>query len=52
MATTAAGPLLLCYDGSDGAYRAIGTAGALFPGQRAVVLHVWTPMAVRSGPTP
>jgi nucleotide-binding universal stress UspA family protein len=40
------GPILICYDRSDGARRAIGVAGALFPGRRAVVLHVWSPIAL------
>jgi nucleotide-binding universal stress UspA family protein len=40
------GPILLCYDRSDGARRAIETAGALFPGRKTVVLHVWSPIAV------
>jgi nucleotide-binding universal stress UspA family protein len=40
------GPILLCYDRSDGARRAIEVAGAQFPGRRAVVLHVWSPIAV------
>ncbi len=33
-------PVLICYDGSDGAHRAIGAAAALLPGRRAVVLNV------------
>jgi nucleotide-binding universal stress UspA family protein len=43
-------PILLCYDRSAGSRRAIATAGALFPGAEAVVLHVWTPLAVLFGP--
>jgi nucleotide-binding universal stress UspA family protein len=39
-------PILLCYDRSDGARHAIATAGALFPGRKAVVLHVWSPISV------
>jgi nucleotide-binding universal stress UspA family protein len=39
-------PILLCYDRSDGARRAIEVAGTLFPGRKAVVLHVWSPVAV------
>jgi nucleotide-binding universal stress UspA family protein len=39
-------PILLCYDGSPGAKHAIKTAGALFPGHAAVVLHVWSPVAL------
>lgn len=38
-------PILLCYDGSPGAQRAIHVAGALFPGREAVVLHIWRPLA-------
>lgn len=39
-------PILICYDNSDGARRAIETAGALFAGRTAIVLHVWSPIAV------
>ena len=46
MSPSATEPILLCYDRSDGARRAIETAGALFPGRRAIVLHVWSPMVV------
>jgi nucleotide-binding universal stress UspA family protein len=46
MSSPAIGPILLCYDRSDGARHAIATAGALFPGRKAVVLHVWSPIAV------
>lgn len=35
------GPLLLCYDGSDAARRAVERAGALTGGGEAVVLTVW-----------
>jgi nucleotide-binding universal stress UspA family protein len=38
---TADGPLILCYDGSQGAADAIQQAGALFTGSRALVLTVW-----------
>ena len=34
-------PILIAYDGSDGARAAIAAAGELFPGRRAVVLSVW-----------
>lgn len=34
-------PILIAYDGSDGAKAAIAAAGELFPGRRAVVLSVW-----------
>ncbi len=37
------GPLLLCYDGSDDAKRAIARAGELFGPRSAVVLSVWQP---------
>lgn len=46
MTTGAAPPLLLCYDRSPGARSAIETAAALFPARAAVVLHVWSPIAV------
>jgi nucleotide-binding universal stress UspA family protein len=36
-------PILICYDGSNGARRAIETAGELFPGRKAIVLHAWSP---------
>jgi nucleotide-binding universal stress UspA family protein len=39
-------PILLCYDGSAGSQRAIETAGAQFPGRTAIVLYVWSPIAV------
>ena len=39
------GPVLLCYDGSDDAKRAVERAGELFSGRRALVLHVWEPLA-------
>jgi nucleotide-binding universal stress UspA family protein len=39
-------PILICYDGSAGARRAIETTGELFPGHRAIVLHAWSPIAV------
>lgn len=56
-ASTAAGPLLLCYDGSDDALQAIERAGTLFTGWAAVVVTVWEPAAglasmVWSGETP
>jgi nucleotide-binding universal stress UspA family protein len=41
--STAGGPLLLCYDGSDHAAHAIERAGALFAGRHAVVVTVWQP---------
>jgi nucleotide-binding universal stress UspA family protein len=44
--TSANDPILLCYDRSAGARRAIETAAELFPGRKAVVLHVWQPVAI------
>jgi nucleotide-binding universal stress UspA family protein len=41
----AAGPLLLCYDGSADAVHAIEHAGALFAGRRALVVTVWERLA-------
>lgn len=43
---TTDGPILLCFDRSDGARRAIEAAGAIFPGRKAIVLHVWRPLTV------
>jgi nucleotide-binding universal stress UspA family protein len=40
-ASRADGPLLLCYDGSADAAKAIKCAGALFADREAVVLTVW-----------
>ena len=39
-------PILICYDGSNGAQRAIETAGELFPGRKAIVLHAWSPVSI------
>ena len=39
-----AAPILICYDGSDDSKRAVRRAAELFPGQRAIVLHVWEPL--------
>ena len=39
-----AGPILLCYDGSDDAKLALASAGELFPGRTALVVHVWEPL--------
>jgi nucleotide-binding universal stress UspA family protein len=36
------GPLLLCYDGSDGSAAAMAAAGRLIGPRRALVCHVWT----------
>jgi nucleotide-binding universal stress UspA family protein len=46
VSSPATGPILLCYDNSDGARRAIEVGSTLFPGRKAVVLHVWSPIAV------
>ena len=35
------GPLLLCYDGSDNARRAVELAGEQFPGRRSLLLNLW-----------
>jgi nucleotide-binding universal stress UspA family protein len=43
MAAGSDGPLLICYDGSDGAKHAIRTAGNLFGATRALILTVWQP---------
>src|SRR4051794_24499942 len=43
--TSAAGPLLICYDGSADAAHAIEHAGAMFTGRRAVVATVWERLA-------
>jgi nucleotide-binding universal stress UspA family protein len=39
-------PILICYDGSEGARRAIEAAGELFPGRKAIVLHAWSPVSI------
>jgi nucleotide-binding universal stress UspA family protein len=44
-ASSADGPLVLCFDGSDDARRAIERAGALFAGRQALVVTVWQPVA-------
>jgi nucleotide-binding universal stress UspA family protein len=35
------GPVMIAYDGSDGARAAVTMAGRLFHGQPAVVVHAW-----------
>jgi nucleotide-binding universal stress UspA family protein len=45
---TADGPLLLCFDGSTRAARAIKRAGALFAGRDALVATVWQPTPLGS----
>jgi nucleotide-binding universal stress UspA family protein len=42
-------PILLCYDGSEDAFRAIEFAGTLFAGRAAIVLAVWEHYSVLSG---
>ncbi len=39
------GPLLVCYDGSDGARAALETAARELPGRTAVVAYYWQPFA-------
>jgi nucleotide-binding universal stress UspA family protein len=39
-------PILICYDGSDGAHHAIDVAAALLGGRRAIVLDVGPPLTV------
>jgi nucleotide-binding universal stress UspA family protein len=39
-----AGPVVLCFDGSEGAATAIETAGELLGARPAVVLSVWEPV--------
>ena len=42
------GPVLFCYDGSEGSRGALRAAGDLLePGAEAIVLTVWEPIAVR-----
>jgi nucleotide-binding universal stress UspA family protein len=48
-ASSADGPLLLCFDGSDDARRALERAGALFAGRHALVATVWHPVADLDG---
>jgi nucleotide-binding universal stress UspA family protein len=38
-------PLILCYDGSEGAKYAIAQTGRLFPGGQALILTVWEPIS-------
>jgi hypothetical protein len=37
--------ILVCYDGSPDAKRAVGTTGTLFPGQPAIVLYIFPGIA-------
>jgi nucleotide-binding universal stress UspA family protein len=43
------GPSLICYDGSEGAKRALGLAAELLVARPAVVLTVWQPLDVVGG---
>jgi nucleotide-binding universal stress UspA family protein len=47
--SSADGPLMLCYDGSEDARHAIRRAGGLFAGRRALVVTVWQPTAAPGG---
>ncbi|MEA2253564.1 MAG: hypothetical protein QOJ82_408 [Solirubrobacteraceae bacterium] len=54
---TGRGVVIVGYDGSDDAERAVAATAALFPGARAVVVTVWRPileaiLAVSLGPAP
>lgn len=42
-----AGPILFCFDGSEGSFSALGQAAALIAPRAAVVLTVWETVAVR-----
>ncbi len=46
MTVRADGPLLLCYDGSEGAEHAVENAASLLVSRRALVLNVWEPSAL------
>jgi nucleotide-binding universal stress UspA family protein len=51
--SAAAGPILIGYDGSDAARRAVGEAAELFGSRPALVVTVWEPaLAYASTPTP
>jgi nucleotide-binding universal stress UspA family protein len=47
--SSADGPLILCYDGSEDSRHAIRRAGELFAGRRARVVSVWQPTAATGG---
>jgi nucleotide-binding universal stress UspA family protein len=47
--TTAAGPVLLCFDGSEDAAHAIRRAGELFGGRNALVITAWEPIMTGLG---
>ena len=42
MSTNGDAPILICYDRSDGARRALEQVAELFPGARTLVLNVWS----------
>lgn len=44
------GPVVVGYDGSDGARNAIETAARCFPGREAIVVHGWSSPLTRSYP--
>jgi nucleotide-binding universal stress UspA family protein len=46
-ATSASGPILVCYDGSDGSRNALRSVGPVLGSKDMVVLTVWEPLAVR-----
>src|SRR5205809_2159518 len=50
--TDASSPVLICFDGSDIAGRAVERAGALLGDGAAVVLNVWEPAAGFTGYDP
>ena len=39
-------PILIAYDRSEGSRRAITKTAELFPGKTAIILHVWSPLAI------
>jgi nucleotide-binding universal stress UspA family protein len=47
--SSADGPVIICYDGSEDARHAIRGAGELFAGRRARVVSVWEPTAAPGG---
>jgi hypothetical protein len=52
MTPIGSGPVLLCYEGSDGARRAIEWTGMLLPGAESIVLHLWNSPALGSALAP
>jgi nucleotide-binding universal stress UspA family protein len=42
------GPVVVAYDGSEGATRAIQAVGRLFSGRATVIVHAWDPIGYRS----